>query len=73
MSECLHTLALGEESLLVLETMESNEIGDSQSPYGAVFLVVLVLVVLVLVVLDMVVVDVPSLVTKCGVRERTQV
>lgn len=53
MPECLHTLALGEESLLVLETMESTEIGDSQSPYGAVFLVL----VLVL-VLDMVVVNV---------------
>jgi hypothetical protein len=43
------TLALGEASLLVLDTIESTEIGDSQSPYGAVFLVVVV---------DMVVVDV---------------
>lgn len=57
------TLALGESSLLVLDTIESTEIGDSQFPYGAVFLVVVV---------DMVVVDVQVWLQSAG-WQRTQV
>jgi hypothetical protein len=56
------TLALGESSLLVLDTIKSTEIGDSQSPYGAVFLVVVV---------DMVVVDVQVWLQSVGVTENT--
>lgn len=41
------TLALGAESLLVLETIDSTEMGDSQSPYGVIFRVDMVVPVVV--------------------------
>lgn len=40
-----HTLARGAESARVLDTIESTEMGDSQSPYGAIFLVAMAVVV----------------------------